>query len=211
MKILMVTDVVSPFCWMAPKQIDAAIARFPGIDFELELWPFQVTPGLPQDYRFEQYQQEHMTVTFGNMQQVKFMLGQVEQMGKAAGCDFNLDKVTIWPNSKKAHGLWMMHPDSKQRWELHKLICQAHFSEGKNLNDLSVLAELGAEFGLKKEDVCNKLSDDHYIEEVLNTVDQARQQGVSSVPFIVVNDKFSIAGAKHADDIAKVIQRAIGE
>jgi predicted DsbA family dithiol-disulfide isomerase len=55
MKILMATDVVSPFCWMAPMYLEQAMAKFPDVEFELELWPFQVTPGLPQDYTFEQY------------------------------------------------------------------------------------------------------------------------------------------------------------
>lgn len=211
MKIIMVTDVVSPFCWMAPMQLAAAMERFPGVDFDLDLRPFQVTPGLPQDYTFEEYQREHMVLTFGDMHQVKHMLNKVEQMGRSVGCDFNLDKIVVWPNSKKAHGLWMMHPDPKQRWELHKAICQGHFSEGKNLNVISVLAEIGALFGLNKKEVHDKLSDNQYIESVLASTVQTRQQGISSVPLMVVADKYTIAGAKSVDEIAAVIQRVLDE
>jgi predicted DsbA family dithiol-disulfide isomerase len=145
------------------------------------------------------------------MQQVKTMLGQVEMMGNMAGCDFHLDKVTVWPNSKKAHGLWMMNSDAKQRWELHKAICQAHFSEGKNLNDVAVLAEIGANYGLNKEDVHKNLEDDHYIDEVLLTIEKVRQQGINSVPFIVLAEKYAIAGAKGPDEIAQAIQQVLDE
>ena len=192
-------------------QLAVAMARFPDIDFELDLRPFQVTPGLKQGYTFDEYQREHMVLTFGDMLQVKRMLNQVEQMGRSVGCDFKLDDIVVWPNSKKAHGLWMMHPDPKQRWELHNAICQAHFSEGKNLNVISVLAEIGALFGLNKKDVHDKLSDDHYIESVLASTVQTRQQGISSVPLMVVADKYPIAGAKSVEEIAAVIQQALDE
>jgi predicted DsbA family dithiol-disulfide isomerase len=209
MKILMATDVVSPFCWMAPKQLELAMAKFPDVEFELELWPFQVTPGLPQDYTFEQYQKEHMSLNFGNG--VKAMLDQVTRMGAMFGLEFRLNDISIWPNTKKAHGLWMMHPDPKQRWELHKALCKAHFNECKNLNDVAVLAEIGADFGLNKEDVHKNLDDDHYIDEVLAAIEKVRQQGINSVPFIVLAEKYAIAGAKGPDELVNAIQHALDE
>lgn len=70
MKIIMATDVVSPFCWIGAIQLEQALAQRPEITFEVELWPFQVTPGLPEDYTFEQYQREHMVLNFGSMEGV---------------------------------------------------------------------------------------------------------------------------------------------
>ncbi len=209
MKIALASDVVSPFCWMACQQVEYAMAQFPEVEFELELMPFQVTPGLPLDYTFERYQREHMTLTFGNMAAVKDMLRQVTAMGAEHGCEFNLDKLTVWPNSRRAHGLWALGETPEQRWKLHKDLCQAHFQHGQNLNDIELLAEIGERHGLVAEQVKSTLRDEAYIDKILMRVEQTRQLGINSVPTLILNDQYRVQGAQGREQLAATIEQIL--
>lgn len=210
-KIAMASDVVSPFCWMACHQVEQALAQFPNVEFELELMPFQVTPGLPLDYTFEQYQREHMTRTFGSMDAVRDMLRQVTAMGLEQGCKFHLEKLSVWPNSRRAHGLWSLGENSQQRWNLHKAVCQAHFQYAENLNDLNTLARIGEQHGLDPGAVEASLADDAYIEQILARISQTRQLGINSVPTLILQDKYRVQGAGGREQLAATIRTLLGK
>ncbi len=209
MKIAMASDVVSPFCWMACHQVEQAIAQFPEVDFELELLPFQVSPGLPQDYSFAQYQHDYMVRTFGSMAAVEDMLQQVTTMGLQHGCEFHLEKITVWPNSKLAHGLWALGESAEQRWDLHKSICQAHFQLGLNLNDLAVLQQIGERQQLQPGLVQQRLQDDAYINDILTRTEATRKLDISSVPTIIVDDQYRVNGVAGRDQLAATIRAAL--
>lgn len=211
MKIIMATDVVSPFCWIGAVQLEQAIALRPNVVFELELWPFQVTPGLPDDYTFARYEAEHMTGAHGSVSQFRQTLKVVKQLGLSIDLDFQFDKLTVWPNTKKAHGLWLLGETPQQRWQLHKALCKAHFNEQRDLNDVDTLAEIGVSLGLKAQVIRHKLTDEDYICEVLEATEQTRRQGISSVPFFVFDNRYELPGAKGCEAILAVIDRVLAE
>jgi len=211
LKIAMASDVVSPFCWMACLQVEQAIAQFPEVEFELSLLPFQVTPDLPLDYTFEQYQREHMTRTFGSMDGVRNILSQITSMGRECGCEFHMELVTAWPNSRRAHGLWAMAANEKQRWQIHKALCQAHFQHGENLNEISTLSYIGERFGLDPVRAAEQLSDDSYIRDVLRDVSRTRALGIHSVPTLILNDRHRIQGATGRQELAATIRNILSD
>jgi predicted DsbA family dithiol-disulfide isomerase len=209
MKITMASDVVSPFCWMATHQVEQAMASFPDVDFELDLMPFQVTPGLPDGYTFQLYQREHMTRTFGSMAAVKDMLNQVTAMGAGYGCHFNLDQLTGWPNSRRAHGLWSLGLTGQQRWDLHRDICQAHFEYCRNLNDLAVLVDIGERHGLDADLVGEQLRDDAYLGTIERRIQATRTLGINSVPDILLNGSHAVSGARGRHELVGHIKAAL--
>lgn len=139
------------------------------------------------------------------------MLKQVRQMGQAHECNFNFEILHTWPNTRKAHGLWMMGETAAQQWALHNALCKAHFSQGLNLNHLSTLVELETRCGLDATEVQRKLSSDDYIRQVETLITHTQNRGISSVPFFVIDQRYPLAGSKGAEEILIQIDRARAE
>ena len=209
MKIAMASDVVSPFCWMACTQVEQAILDFPDMEFQVEILPFQVSPGLPQGYTFNQYQREYMIPNFGSAAAVEDMLQQVTAMGKQHGCNFRLDKISTWPNSKKAHGLWALGNLSAQRWAIHASICQAHFELGLDLNNIDVLQQIGESHQLDPQLIRKRLENKTYIEDILADTMATRRQGITSVPTIVLEDEYLVTGVGGRDRLSAAIRQVL--
>ena len=130
-------------------------------------------------------------------------------MGAEHGCEFHLDELTVWPNSRRAHGLWALGQSPEQRWKLHKDLCQAHFQHCQNLNDIDLLAEIGERHGLAAEQVKSALRDDAYIDKILTRVEHTRQLGITSVPTLIINNQYWVQGAQGRLQLAATFEKIL--
>ncbi|MBD4446692.1 DsbA family oxidoreductase, partial [Xanthomonas citri pv. citri] len=68
---------------------------------------------------------------------------------------------------------------------------RAYFTQGRNVADHEVLADLAAEVGLGRQAALDALASDAHADTVDADVAAARRLGIGGVPFFVVDGKYA--------------------
>jgi predicted DsbA family dithiol-disulfide isomerase len=91
--------------------------------------------------------------------------------------------------------------------DLEELLFKAHLTDGKNINDLNTLKELGLEVGLNVEMIDEVLHSDAYASDVQQDIAAAQSVGVQGVPFFVFDSKYAVSGAQHVETFVKTLEK----
>lgn len=204
------SDVACPFCYVGKRRLLAALAAFPHRDEVQVIWrAFQLQPELVTDATrpLEAYLAERFSAS---PDQVKQMNGRVQQMAKPEGIAFAFDKVVL-ANTFDAHRLWQLAQHEKMGDEAAERLMSAYFQEGRNVDDPAVLADLGAALELSRAGIARVLEGDGYADAVRRDLEEARELGITGVPFFLFDRKYAISGAQPAPLFAQAIAQAHGE
>ena len=87
----------------------------------------------------------------------------------------------------------------------------AYFTDGKNTDDYTTLIQLGKEIGLNPDDLKKALEDGAYGKDVVADVTEAREIGVSGVPFFVFNRKYAVSGAQESAMFLQALEQSFAE
>ena len=85
--------------------------------------------------------------------------------------------------------------------ELAEKLFYAHHVDCADIGDLDVLLSIAAEAGMDDADLKARLRDEQAEASVSQQVEEARGQGVTGVPFFIINGRFGISGAQPADSL----------
>ena len=86
-------------------------------------------------------------------------------------------------------------------------VFRAYFSEGLNIGQHGVLADLGVEVGLDRAALGEALDSEKYAMRIKNHAQAAGQLGISGVPTFLIGD-WPLVGAQSEDVMRRVLQRA---
>ncbi|MFB8735249.1 DsbA family protein [Bacillus sp. SL00103] len=78
----------------------------------------------------------------------------------------------------------------------------AYFTDGKHVGDRQTLFKHCRKAGLDLQEVQQMLGGEEFADLVRKDEQEARQLGINAVPFFLINDKYSVAGAQPADTFA---------
>lgn len=210
MKIEIWSDVMCPFCYIGKNNFEQALNKLPFKDeVEVEWKSFQLDPTLDPNKTQDtiQYFREKKGVAEPQAAQ---MLGQVTQMGKGAGIDFNFEKTLI-TNTFSAHKLLHLAKKHNKSNEMEEALFIAHFIDGKNVGDTDVLIVLAESLGIDKEEAIQAFTTDQLDYEVNQDIQEARNNGISGVPFFVLNGKYAVSGAQPAEVFENALQQTYKE
>jgi predicted DsbA family dithiol-disulfide isomerase len=84
----------------------------------------------------------------------------------------------------------------------------AYMTEGAPIGDPETLVRLAAEAGLDAEEVRATLASDAFAREVRDDEDEARQLGISGVPFFVFAGKLAVSGAQPAELLLRALTQS---
>jgi predicted DsbA family dithiol-disulfide isomerase len=84
-----------------------------------------------------------------------------------------------------------------------------HFTEGGILNDMALLLDSCKQVGLNRKECEQFLLSHEGVDEILQTVDLVHSYGIHSIPTLIVDGKYMIDGAAHADDVIKILRQII--
>jgi len=87
---------------------------------------------------------------------------------------------------------------------------RAQLCEGRVLDDPETLAELAAEVGVPADEARRVLAGDEYTREVEEDIRQARELGVTGVPFFVFDNAYGIAGAQSSEMLLQALRTVHG-
>ena len=85
---------------------------------------------------------------------------------------------------------------------------EGYFCNGADIGDAEVLADLGVEGGLEREDIAAMLASDAGLKEVLAADRMARNAGIQGVPSFALQGHVLFSGAVPADEMAQAFRRA---
>ena len=210
MKIEIWSDVMCPFCYIGKNNFEQALSKLPFKDeVEVEWKSFQLDPTLDPKKTQDtiQYFREKKGVPEAQAAQ---MLSQVTQMGKEAGIDFDFRKALI-TNTFSAHKLLHLAKKHNKSNEMEEALFIAHFIDGKNVGDTEVLVALAESLGIDKEEAKQAVTTDNLDYEVNQDIQEARNNGVSGVPFFVLNGKYAVSGAQPVEAFENALQQTYKE
>ena len=123
------------------------------------------------------------------------------------GLDFQLDRARPG-NTFDAHRLLHLALSAGKQGELKERLMAAYFTEGQAIGEREVLVRLATEVGLEETAVREVLASDAYAAEVRRDEQDARQIGITGVPFFVVDRAYGISGAQPPELILSALRKA---
>ena len=152
-----------------------------------------------------QYLSESKGVT---LEKAREMTEYVTQQAGIEGLDYKMDKAVV-ANTFRSHRLLHLALAQGLQLEMKERLLKAYFIEGKNIDDVSILADLAKEVGIT--DAEETLKNDNFTDQVKRDLMESKQIGIQGVPFFVFNGKYGISGAQESKVFAEAIEQSFKE
>lgn len=207
MKIEIWSDVACPWCFIGKRRFEAALAAFPHREAVEVVWrSYQLDPTLPE--RYDGTELEYLSSRKGMpAQQVSQMFEHVARQAKGEGLDYRFDKVVV-ANSFMAHRLIHLAAAHGKQDAAKERLLSDHFEHGRDIGNRQYLSALGKDLGLPAGEVEELFTTDKYAEDVRSDFQEARDLGISGVPFFVIDRKFGLSGAQPAETFTAALDQA---
>ncbi len=194
MKIDIWSDYACPFCYLGETRLKKAIEQLGETDVELQYKSFQLDPNATA------HPNETMDELIANkygipVEQAKASNERIIQAAAESGLTYDFDKMKP-NNTRMAHEVTKYAKEMGLEDAVAERFFVAYFEEGVDLGQEENLLRLGEEVGLNRDEVAKVLEDGKYSQDVRDDQQQAGAMGISSVPFFVINDQYSISGAQ---------------
>lgn len=201
------SDIVCPYCYIGKRRLETALAHFEHTDQVKVHWhSFELDPAHPKGHH--RPVQETLAKKIGApMAQIRKMTRQVTAMAAEEGLTYDLDRA-VSVNTFDAHRLNQLASQHDLGGHMHERLMKAHLCEGEVLDDLDTLLRLGVEAGLPEEETRQVLHSTRYTDQVNTDLRQARQLGITGVPFFVLNNTHAVSGAQSTDTFLSALRQA---
>jgi predicted DsbA family dithiol-disulfide isomerase len=210
MQVEIWSDIMCPFCYIGKRKFETALKQFEhNEDVEIVWKSYQLSPGMETDptKNINQFLAEHKGISEERANQ---MNAYVTEMAAGVGLKYNFNK-TVVANSFNAHRFAHFAKQFGKQDEAEEKLFSAYFTEGKNLDDIEVLIQLGVEIGLDSSALRAALESGKYADEVMSDIKEAEQLGVRGVPFFVFDRKYGVSGAQDSRVFLETLQKAYAE
>jgi predicted DsbA family dithiol-disulfide isomerase len=202
LKIDFVSDVMCPWCAVGLGGLEQALERLEGEGIAADIAPEGENMG------------EHLARKYGSTpEQSAANRAAITARAAEVGVEMNFrDDSRMW-NTFDAHRLlhWagLTAPD-KQAALKHALFA-AHFTQGRNVSDAGVLTEAAEAAGLDRAEAAEVLASGRYMQEVRTAQALWRARGITSVPAVVVEDKYLISGGQPTQVFVNALREIAGK
>ena len=212
MKIDFISDIACPWCAIGLNALEQALARIgPDLQASLHFQPFELNPQMGPD---GQEIVEHLGQKYGiDAAQIAANTEAIRQRGATVGFTFGIGKRSRIYNTFDAHRLlhWAgLAGDAPQRALKHALL-KAYFTDGQNPSDPEVLVQAALAAGLGEAGARALLASDTYTAEVRQAEGFYQQQGIHSVPAVIINDRHLISGGQPVEVFERALRQIAAE
>lgn len=208
LQIDIVSDVMCPWCIVGYRQLEQALAQT-GVGAFIRWHPFELNPQMPPE---GQNTAEHIMEKYGaSAEQSAQNRAHLVQIGEGLGIDFNFTPDSRMVNSFAAHQLLHWAQEHNLQHPLKLALFEAHFTQGRDVSDPSVLADVAEEVGLDRAQAVEVLESGSHADAVRELEGTWTGQGISGVPAMVFEGKYLVTGAQGAENYGQVIQQIMAE
>lgn len=206
LRVDIVADFVCPWCYLGKRRLDEALAALQG-PRSLTWFPYQLNPDMPAE---GMPLDEYLTSRFGSPDVITPGLEALNETGRREGLRFRFDRITRVPNTLDAHRLmYLAKSRQADSCALAEDLMAAFFTRGEDISERAVLVEIGETHGLPADAIHTVLNDDASRKVVLAQEQQMRDAGVAGAPVFLVNKRYFISGAQHAEALIGAFDRAV--
>lgn len=128
-------------------------------------------------------------------------------VGEAAGVKLNFDKIYLAVNSTLSHRLIALAPEDIKSLVV-EAIYTAYFEDGLNISDVDVLVDIGYSLGMDSTKIRYQLNSNAGLDPVVAESTFARLNGITSVPFFILNNKVRVDGSHSVEVFLQALNRA---
>ena len=205
------SDIACPWCYVGKRRIEAALRQDAAPPVEIVWHSFELDPAAPRVPPPDPPYAERLAKKYGTTpERAGDMIQRMTQVAATDGLDMRFDRIRPG-NTFDAHRLVHLAKSSGLQDAMKERLFRAYLTEGDAVGDPAVLARLGADVGLDAADVADVLGSDRFAADVREDEKQARELGITGVPFFVIGGKYGVSGAQSADVLASALQRAHAE
>jgi predicted DsbA family dithiol-disulfide isomerase len=205
MKIDFVSDVSCPWCAIGLHALERALERIEDIRADLYFQPFELNPNMQPE---GQDINEHLAQKYGaTPEQSERNREAIRARGEEVGFAFRMDKRSRIYNTFDAHRLLHWAGEEGRQRELQHALFRAYFTNGENPGSHEVLLRLAREAGLDPRRAEEILSSDEYADETREQERFYLDQGIQSVPSIIVNDRYLIQGGQPVEVFEQALRK----
>ena len=203
----LVSDLVSPWCYLGRRRLDRALARLQGASRPRIRWqPFEINPAIPPGgMEVDRY----LATVFGSTAAARDVLKELASVGEGEGIRFDFDRVRTVPNTLDAHRLILLAEEGDAGDEMAQRLFRGFFEEGLDIGSREVLTEIAGEGGLEAGLVRDYLEGERNRDAVKVREARARGAGLTGVPTLVLNGRVAVLGVQDPDVIVEAIDQAL--
>lgn len=201
-----VSDVVCPWCAIGLTSLEQALAKI-GDDAQVELFfqPFELNPQMgPEGQDIGEHLQEKYGATPEQSQKNR---EAIAARGAELGFTFGMDKRSRIYNTFDAHRLLHWAEEQGLQKALKHALFTAYFTDGKDPSNHEVLVQVAASVGLDAQEAQALLASNRYADEVREREQFYLQNGIHSVPAIIINERHLISGGQPVEVFEQALRQ----
>ena len=192
-KIDIISDTVCPWCLIGKRKLETALSQRPDLDATLHWRPFQLHPDMPAE---GMDRKTAIAAKFGSLENARQLYQKVSAAGKEVGITFNFEAIPRTPNTIDSHRLIHWADQQGAQDAMVEVLFRKFFIDAQDIGARDVLIAAAAEVGLDEQVIATKLAGDADRAQILDEEAQARQLGVSGVPFFIIGGQYGLSGAQ---------------
>jgi predicted DsbA family dithiol-disulfide isomerase len=210
MRVDIWSDVICPWCYVGKARFEKALSTFAHRDeVEVVYHSFELDPGYPADKHGEtnlQMLARKFGMSAAQAPDARAAESRVADLAAAEGLGFQPERPV--GNTFDIHRVLHLGLAKGVQAELLRAINEAYFAHGRQVFDRDVITEIAAGAGLDAAAAGDVIDGDAYAEEARQDELQARQLGVSGVPFFVFDMALGVSGAQPTEMFGRALQQA---
>jgi len=199
------SDVVCPFCYLGAHQLAASLDAFEHrAEVVIRQRAFELDPNAPPDFGFNV--DELVAHKYAMpLERARSLNEKLESDAIALGMTWSM--LDARPsNTFDAHRLVKLAASQDLGSAMVERLFLAYFSQGILLSDVEALGALAREVGVTSVD--DLWQGDDYAIDVREDEMLAQELGISGVPTLLLDGKFTVVGAQGAAPMLDVLRRA---
>ena len=209
-RIDFVSDVSCPWCVIGLKSLEQALSTLQDtVAAEIHFQPFELNANMAPE---GQDIGEHIAEKYGSTpEQMAQSREAIRARGEALGFTFSMDKRGRIYNTFDAHRLLHWAELAGRQRELKMALFDAYFTQGQDPSSHEVLLKAVADAGLDADTAAEVLSSGQYADEVRAREQFYQQNGISSVPAIIINERHLISGGQPPEVFEQALRQIIAQ
>ncbi|AYV48187.1 disulfide bond formation protein DsbA [Caulobacter flavus] len=210
LKIDFVSDVSCPWCVVGLGGLETALERVADlVDAEIHFQPFELNPDMPPE---GENIVEHVGRKYGATREQSAANRQaIHDRAAAVGFTMATDENSRIYNTFDAHRLLHWAGLVGDQKALKRALFEAYFTENDSPAEHEVLVRAAMKAGLDAHAAHEVLTSGRYAQEVREAERAWQAAGISSVPAVVINDRYLISGGQPAEYFEQALRQIAAE
>ena len=207
-RIDFVSDVSCPWCVVGLKSLEQALDKLQDtVQADIHFQPFELNANMPPE---GEDIGEHIARKYGSTpEQMAQSREAIRARGEQLGFTFAMDKRGRIYNTFDAHRLLHWAGLEGRQKALKMALFDAYFTQGQNPSSHEVLLKVAGDVGLDTVKAAEVLASSAYADEVRAQEQFYQQNGINSVPAVIINERHLISGGQPPEVFEQALRQII--